>query len=123
MLNYSGFMFEDHLYDLFGLEIEEWTNQNEIIAEFIHWSEVMILPDNHPDHSETLERNFEESEIAVNFSPLHSEGNLMITLDSAKIVEISEVFPEELILQLIEMATTPLTKHQFLTDNQIGDLI
>jgi len=116
-------MFEDHLFDLFGLEIEDWIEENNIVAEFIHWSEVMILPDNHPDHSETLERNLEESEIAVNFSPLHSEGNLMITLDSAKIVEKSEAFPEELMLQLIEMATTPLTKHQFLTDNQIGDLI
>ena len=68
----SNYMFEDHLFDLFGLEIEDWIDKNSIVAEFIHWSEVMILPDNHPEHSETLERNLEESEIAVNFSPLHS---------------------------------------------------
>ena len=116
-------MFEDHLFDLFGLEIEDWIEENNIVAEFIHWSEVMILPDNHPEHSETLEQNFEDSEIAVNFSPLHSEANLMITLDSAKIVEKSGDFPKELIVQLIEMATTPLTKHQFLTDTQVGELV
>ena len=78
-------MFEDHLIDLFGLEIEDWIDENSIVADFIHWSELMILPDNHPEHSETLERNLEESEIAVNFSPLQT--NLMITLGSAKIVE------------------------------------
>ena len=115
-------MFGDHLFDLFGLEIEGWMDENSIVAEFIHWSEVMILPDNHPDHSETLERNFEESEIAVNLSPLHSEGNLMITLDSAKNVEESGDFPKELISQLIKMASTPLTKHHFLSDKQIGEL-
>ena len=115
-------MFEDHLFDLFGLEIEDWMDENSIVAEFIHWSEVMILPDNHPDHSETLERNFEDSEIAVNFSPLHGEGNMMITLDSAKIVEKSGDFPKELILQLMKMASTPLTKHQFLSEKQVGEL-
>ena len=116
-------MFEDHLIDVFGLEIEDWIDENSIVAEFIHWSEVMILPDNHPEHSETLKRNFEESEVAVNFSPLHCEANVMITLGSAKIVEKSDDFPKELILQLIEMATTPLTKHQFLSDVQVGELV
>ena len=115
-------MFEDHLFDLFGLEIEDWMDENSIVAEFIHWSEVMILPDNHPDHSETLEQNFEDSKIAVNFSQLHGEGNIMITLDSAKIVEKSGDFPKELILQLMKMASTPLTKHQFLSEKQVGEL-
>ena len=121
--DYRTAMFEDHLIDLFGLEIEDWIDENSIVADFIHWSELMILPDNHPEHSETLKRNLEESEIAVNFSPLHSEANLMITLGSAKIVEKSGDFPKELIVQLIEMATTPLTKHQFLSDAQVGELL
>ena len=47
----------------------------------------------------------------------------MITLDSAKIVEESGNFPKELILQLMKMASTPLTKHQFLTDAQVGELV
>ena len=115
-------MFEDHLYDLFGLEIEEWTNQNEIIAEFIHWSEVIILPDDQIGHSESLARNFEESEVAVNFSQLYGKGNITITLNSAKIVDKSLDFPKELILQLMVMSKKELTNHQFLSDNQVGEL-
>jgi len=113
-------MFEDHMIDLFGLEIEDWIDENDIIAEFVSWSEILVLPDNHPDHSDSLERYFDDEETAVNF--LISKENLMITLNSAKIVEKSNDFPQELISQLIEMATTPLTKHQFLSDNQVGEL-
>ncbi len=114
-------MFEDHMIDLFGLEIEDWIDENDIIAEFVSWSEILVLPDNHPDHSDSLERYFDDEETAVNF--LISKENLMITLNSAKIVEKSNDFPQELISQLIEMATTPLTKHQFLSDNQVGELV
>jgi len=114
-------MFEDHMIDLFGLEIEDWIDENDIIAEFVSWSEILVLPDNHPDHSDSLERYFDDEETAVNF--LISQENLMITLNSAKIVEKSNDFPQELISQLIEMATTPLTKHQFLSDNQVGELV
>jgi len=114
-------MFEDHMIDLFGLEIEDWIDENDIIAEFVSWSEILVLPDNHPDHSDSLERYFDDEETAVNF--LISKENLMITLNSAKIVEKSNDFPQELISQLIEMASTPLTKHQFLSDNQVGELV
>ncbi|GEM_PF-3879140 len=115
-------MFEDHLFDLFGSGIEDWMEENEVIAEFVSWSERVILDDDQTGHRDSLEINYEEAEIAVNFLLLHGEGNLMIALDSAKIVEISEGFPKTLMQQLIEMASTPLTKHQFLSDKQIGEL-
>ncbi len=115
-------MFEDHLFDLFGLGIGDWMDENSIVAESVSWSERVILDDDQTGHRDSLEINYEEAEIAVNFLLLHGEGNLMIALDSAKIVEISVGFPKTLMQQLIEMASTPLTKHQFLSDKQIGEL-
>ena len=115
-------MFEDHLFDLFSMGIEDWMKENEVILEFVSWSERVIVENDQPGHRDFLEINCEESEIAVNFLPFHGEGNLMIALYSAKIVEISEGFPKMLVQQLIEMASTPLIKHQFLSDKQVGEL-
>ena len=113
-------MFEDHVADLFGLEFEEWMGKNHVISGgFVSWSEVDILPDDHPDHDKSLEEYMDDEETAVHL--IANNGHIIITLHSAKIVEKSEDFPEELIQQLIEMATTPLTKHQFLSDTQIGE--
>ena len=114
-------MFEDHVADLFGLEFEEWMEKNHIISGgFVSWSEVVILPDDHPDHDKSLEEYMDDEETAVEL--IANNGHIIITLHSAKIVEKSDDFPEELIQQLIEMATTPLTKHQFLSDKQVGEL-
>jgi len=109
-------MFEDHMIDLFGLEIEDWIDENDIIAEFVSWSEILVLPDNHPDHSDSLERYFDDEETAVNF--LISQENLMITLNSAKIVEKSDDFPAHLFEQLNAMATVELYNHNFLSMHQ-----
>lgn len=115
-------MFEDHVADLFGLEFEEWMEKNNVIGGgFVSWSEVVILPDDHPDHDKSLEEYMDDEETAVEL--IANNGYIIITLHSAKIVEKSGDFPEELIKQLIEMATTPLTKHQFLSDNQVGELV
>jgi hypothetical protein len=114
-------MFEDHVADLFGLDFEEWMEKNHIISGgFVSWSEVVILPDDHPDHDKSLEEYMDDEETAVEL--IANNGHIIITLHSAKIVEKSDDFPEELIQQLIEMATTPLTKHQFLSDKQVGEL-
>tara|TARA_B100001564_G_scaffold183767_1_gene154453 strand:+ start:707 stop:1054 length:348 start_codon:yes stop_codon:yes gene_type:complete len=114
-------MFEDHVADLFGLEFEEWMEKNHVISGgFVSWSEVVILPDDHPDHDKSLEEYMDDEETAVEL--IANNGHIIITLHSAKIVEKSDDFPEELIQQLIEMATTPLTKHQFLSDKQVGEL-
>tara|TARA_B100001741_G_scaffold307514_1_gene302461 strand:+ start:643 stop:990 length:348 start_codon:yes stop_codon:yes gene_type:complete len=114
-------MFEDHVADLFGLEFEEWMEKNHVISGgFVSWSEIVILPDDHPDHDKSLEEYMDDEETAVEL--IANNGHIIITLHSAKIVEKSDDFPEELIQQLIEMATTPLTKHQFLSDKQVGEL-
>jgi len=114
-------MFEDHVADLFGLEFEEWMEKNHVISGgFVSWSEVVILPDDHPDHDKSLDEYMDDEETAVEL--IANNGHIIITLHSAKIVEKSDDFPEELIQQLIEMATTPLTKHQFLSDKQVGEL-
>ena len=114
-------MFEDHVADLFGLDFEEWMEKNHVISGgFVSWSEVVILPDDHPDHDKSLEEYMDDEETAVEL--IANNGHIIITLHSAKIVEKSDDFPEELIQQLIEMATTPLTKHQFLSDKQVGEL-
>lgn len=113
-------MFEDHVADLFGLEFEEWMEKNHVISGgFVSWSEVVILPDDHPDYEKSLEEYMDDEETAVHL--IANNGHIIITLHSAKIVEKSDDFPEELIKQLIEMATTPLTKHQFLSDTQVGE--
>ena len=96
-------MFEDDLADLFGSEIENWIEKNNMIAEFISWSEIEILPDDHPDHANSLEEYAEDEETAVNFFG-GSNGNIVITLNSAKIVEKSEGFPEHLLNELKELA-------------------
>ena len=115
-------MFEDHVADLFGLDFEEWMGKNHIIVGgFVSWSEVVILPDDHPDHDKSLEDYMDDEETAVEL--IANNGHIIITLHSAKIVEESGDFPKELIIQLMEMATTPLTKHQFLSDAQVGDLV
>ena len=115
-------MFEDHVADLFGLEFEEWMEKNHVISGgIVSWSEVDILPDDHPDYEKTLEEYMDTEETAVQL--IANNGHIIITLHSAKIVEKSGDFPKELIVQLIEMATTPLTKHQFLTDTQVGELV
>ncbi len=114
-------MFEDHVADLFGLEFEEWMEKNHVISGgFISWCEVDILPDDHPDYEKSLEEYMDDEETAVHL--IANNGHIIITLHSAKIVEKSDDFPEELIQQLIKMATTPLTKHQFLSDKQVGEL-
>ena len=38
-------MFDDHLADLFGLEFDNWMEKNNVIAEFVSWSEIEVLPD------------------------------------------------------------------------------
>ncbi|MGY8755651.1 MAG: hypothetical protein ACKVIR_08165 [Candidatus Poseidoniales archaeon] len=95
-------MFEDHVADLFGLEFEEWMEQNHVIGEFVSWSEVEILPDNHPEHDRSLEEYMEDEETAVNL--IANNGHIIITLTSGKIVEKSDDFPENLLGELKDMA-------------------
>ena len=96
-------MFEDHVADLFGLDFEEWMEKNHIIGGgFVSWSEVVILPDDHPDHDKSLEEYMDNEETAVEL--IANNGHIIITLHSAKIVEKSDDFPDNLLDELKEMA-------------------
>ena len=96
-------MFEDHVADLFGLEFEEWMEKNHVISGgFGSWSEVVILPDDHPDHDKSLEEYMDDEETAVEL--IANNGHIIITLHSAKIVEKSDDFPDNLLDELKEMA-------------------
>ncbi len=96
-------MFEDHIADLFGSEFENWIEKNDMIAEFVSWSEIEILPDDHPDHAKSLEEYMEDEKTAVNLFG-GSNGNIIITLSSGTIVEKSDNFPKNLLDELKEMA-------------------
>jgi hypothetical protein len=104
-------MFDDHLADLFGLEFDNWMEKNNVIAEFVSWSEIEVLPDDHPDHAKSLEEYSEDEETAVHLYG-GSNGNIIITLNSATIVEKSEDFPEHLLNELKEMAINGPVKFQ-----------
>jgi hypothetical protein len=96
-------MFEDHVADLFGLDFFEWMEKNHIIGGgFVSWSEVVILPDDHPDHDKSLEEYMDDEETAVVL--MAHNGHIIITLHSAKIVEKSDDFPDNLLDELKEMA-------------------
>ena len=97
-----SYMFEDHLADLFGSKFENWIEKNDMIAEFVSWSEIEILPDDHPDHAKSLEESAEDHQTAVNL--WGSNGNIIITLSSGTIVEKSDNFPKNLLDELKEMA-------------------
>lgn len=104
-------MFEDHLIDLFGMEFENWLEKNNMICEFVSWSRIEILPDTHPNHAKSLEEYMQDEETAVY---LRGEKNIeiTITLNSAVIVEKSEDFPEHILDQLKEMASSGPIKSQ-----------
>ena len=96
-------MFEGHVADLFGLEFEEWMEQNHVIGDFVSWSELEILPDNHPEHDKSLEEYMGDEETAVELIA-NNHSTITITLSSGKIVEKSDDFPENLLSELKDMA-------------------
>ena len=97
-------MFDDRVVGLFGLGFEEWMEKNHIVGGgFVSWSKVMILPDDHPDHDKSLKEYMEDEEIAVEL--IANNGHIIITLHSAKIVEKSDDFPDNLLDELKMMAT------------------
>ena len=104
-------MFDDHLADLFGPELEIWMEKNNLTAEFLSWSKIEVLPDNHPDHDKSLEEYSEDEETAVHLYR-DSDVSIIVTLHSAGIVEKSENFPEHLLNELKEMALSGLVKYQ-----------
>ena len=112
-------MFDDHLAELFCPELENWMEKNNLIGEFISWSKIEVLPDNHPDHEKSLEEHSEDEETSI-----HIYGNpgdaswtlpnvsIVVTLHSATIVEKSEKFPEHLLNELKQMASSGQVKYQ-----------
>ena len=59
-------MMEDHVMDLFGEHFEEWMDNNGVISGgFCSWSETPSLPEDHPEHANSLEANFELSLIHI----------------------------------------------------------
>ena len=97
-------MFDDRVVGLFGLGFEEWMEKNHIVGGgFVSWSKVVILPDDHPDHDKSLKEYMEDEEIAVEL--IANNGHIIITLHSAKIVEKSDDFPDNLLDELKMMAT------------------
>jgi len=96
-------MFDDHVAGLFGLGFEEWMEKNHIVGGgFVSWSKVVILPDDHPDHDKSLKEYMDDEEIA--FELIANDGHIIITLHSAKIVEKSDDFPDNLLDELKMMA-------------------
>ena len=97
-------MFDDRVVGLFDLGFEEWMEKNHIVGGgFVSWSKVVILPDDHPDHDKSLKEYMEDEEIAVEL--IANNGHIIITLHSAKIVEKSDDFPDNLLDELKMMAT------------------
>ena len=97
-------MFDERVVGLFGLGFEEWMEKNHIVGGgFVSWSKVVILPDDHPDHDKSLKEYMEDEEIAVEL--IANNGHIIITLNSAKIVEKSNDFPDNLLDELKMMAT------------------
>ena len=97
-------MFDNRVVGLFGIGFEEWMEKNHILGGgFVSWSEVVILPDDHPDHDKSLREYMEDEEIAVKL--IANNGHIIITLHSAKIVEKSDDFPDNLLDELKMMAT------------------
>ena len=97
-------MFEDHVVDLFGLNFEDWMDENQVIGGgFVEWSELEILPDDHPEHEDSMEKYLEDSETAMEL--ITNDGHsILITLPSGTIVEKSDDFPNNLLDELKEMA-------------------
>ena len=104
-------MFDDYVADLFGLGFEEWMEKNHVVGGgFVSWSKVVILPDDHPDHDKSLKEYMDDEEIA--FELIANNGHIIITLHSAKIVEKSDDFPDNLLDELKVMATNGPFKTQ-----------
>ena len=104
-------MFEDFVVDLFGLDFEEWMDKNQVVsAGFIHWSELEVLPDDHPEHKASLEENMEDGEVAIHL--IANSGNITIVLSSGTIVEKSNDFPDDLLSDLKSMAENGPSKVQ-----------
>ena len=97
-------MFEGHVVDLFGLNFEDWMDENQVISGgFCEWSELEILPDDHPGHKDSMEKHLEDSEIAMEL--ITNDGHLiLITLSSGTIVKKADDFPNNLLDDLKEMA-------------------
>jgi len=104
-------MFDDHLAELFGPKLDNWMEKNNLIGEFISWSEIEVLPDNHPEHDKSLEEFSEDEETAFHLRG-DSNVSIIVTLHSATIVEKSENFPEHLLNELKEMALSGQVKYQ-----------
>ena len=97
-------MFEDYVVDLFGLNFEDWMDENHVISGgFCNWSELEILPDDHPEHKDSMEEYLEDSKIAIQL--ITNNGHqIQIILYSGTIVEKSDNFPNNLLDELKEMA-------------------
>jgi len=96
-------MFEDHIYDFFGEKLDSWLDANGLILVVCSWSEVEILPDNHPDHEKSLEEYMESEKLAFEISG-NEQVSITIGYHSAKVLEISENFPEHLLAEMKEFA-------------------
>tara|TARA_B100000131_G_C18104473_1_gene607224 strand:+ start:1896 stop:2207 length:312 start_codon:yes stop_codon:yes gene_type:complete len=96
-------MFEDHIYDFFGENLDSWLDANDLILLVGSWSEVEVLPDNHPDHEKSLEEYMESEELAFEISG-NEQVSITIGYTSAKVLEISENFPEQLLAEMKDFA-------------------
>ena len=96
-------MFEDHIYEFFGENLDSWLDANDLILLVCSWSDVEVLPDNHPDHDKSLEESLESEELAFEISG-NEQASITIGYHSAKVLEISENFPEQLLAEMKEFA-------------------
>jgi hypothetical protein len=96
-------MFEDHIYEFFGENLDSWLDANDLILLVCSWSDVEVLPDNHPDHEKSLEESMESEELAFEISG-NEQASITIGYHSAKVLEISEDFPEQLLAEMKEFA-------------------
>ena len=96
-------MFEDHIYDFFGENLDSWLDANGLILLVCYWSDVEVLPDNHPEHEKSFEESMESEELAFEISG-NEQASITIGYHSAKVLEISEDFPEQLLAEMKKFA-------------------
>ena len=96
-------MFEDHIYGFFGEKLDSWLEANGLDLTIGDWSEVEILPDDHPDHEKSLEEYFETSSLVFEIFG-DNQIRIIIEYHSGKIIEISENFPEQILAEMKDFA-------------------
>lgn len=82
-------MFEQHLLDLFGNEIDDWMKKNNITVAFSSWTDAK---------SET-----EDADLAFEFSHTQSGGRALICAQGQ--LRESVDFPQDLLDHLVHQAS------------------